>query len=159
MVNNNLERNRNPRGLRMWMCAAVIAIALFILIAFMLTFVVFSFSISLGAGLRSLAAAILPFAVITYLRLFTKLLTAKRAIPQFNLYFVFTVWTIFLLGFTQSLYGFAFPIAELMFSITLAATTLRYSRQTVNNFLSCCYGIITGSLIYIVFAGLPFVIQ
>lgn len=158
-MNNNLDRNRNPKGARMWMYAAVIAIALFILIAYMLTFVVFSFGISFTAGLRSLAAAILPFAVLTYLRLFTKLLRSRRRMPLFNLYFLFTVWTIFLLGFTQSLYGFAFPLAELMFSITLAATSIRYSNQSVSTFLSCCYGIITGSLIYVIFAGLPVVIQ
>ena len=158
-MTNNIDRNRNPKGLRMWMYAAIMAIALFILIAYMMTFVIFSFNISFATGLRSLAATILPFAVITYLRLFTKLLNSRRKIPQFNLYFIFTVWTIFLFGFTRSLYGFAFPLAELLFSITLAATSLRYSSQTVSNFLSCCYGIITGSLIYIIFAGLPFTIQ
>lgn len=143
----------------MWMYAAVMAIAMFILIAYMLTFVVFSFSVGFVAGLRSLAAAILPFAVLVYLRLFTKLLRTRRKIPQFNLYFVFTVWTVLLFGFTRSLYGFAFPLAELMFSITLAATSLRYNSQSVSNFLSCCYGIITGSLIYVIFAGLPFTVQ
>ncbi|MEM1251852.1 MAG: hypothetical protein AAGI69_05415 [Cyanobacteria bacterium P01_H01_bin.21] len=158
-MNNNIDRNRNPKGLRMWMYAAVIAIALFILIGYMLTFVAFSFSISFTAGLRSLAAAVLPFAILTYLRLFTKLLRTRRKIPQFNLYFIFTFWTILLFGFTRSLYGFAFPLAELMFSITLAATSLRYSSQSVSNFLSCCYGVITGSLIYVIFAGFPFAIQ
>lgn len=158
-MNKNLDSHRNPEGIRMWMYAAVMAIAMFILIAYMLTFVVFSFGVGFTAGLRSLAAAILPFAVLVYLRLFTKLLRTRRKIPQFNLYFVFTVWTILLFGFTRSLYGFAFPLAELMFSITLAATSLRYNSQSVSNFLSCCYGIITGSLIYVIFAGLPFTIQ
>lgn len=158
-MNKPMDSHRHPKGIRMWMYAAVMAIAMFILIAYMLTFVVFSFGIGITAGLRSLAAAILPFAVLVYLRLFTKLLRTRHKIPQFNLYFVFTVWTVLLFGFTRSLYGFAFPLAELMFSITLAATSLRYHSQSVSNFLSCCYGIITGSLIYVIFAGLPFTIQ
>ncbi|MGD1857816.1 MAG: hypothetical protein ACFB2W_26570 [Leptolyngbyaceae cyanobacterium] len=158
-MNNPVDSNQSPKGARMWLCAAVMAIALFILLANMLTFVVFSFNVSLGAGLRSLAAAVLPFTVVIYMRLFTRLLRVRRRIPSFNLYFLFTVWTIFLFGFTRSLYGFAFPLAELMFSITLAATTLRYSSQSVSAFLSCCYGVITGFLIYVVFAGLPFSFQ
>lgn len=160
-MNENLRDKRRVETVRMWMHAGVIAIALFILLASMVTFVIFSFNISTTAGLRSLAAAILPFATISYLRLFTKILRPRREtqMPVFNLYFIFTVWTIFLFGFTQSLYGFSFPLGELMFSITLASTVLRYNSHSVKAFTSCCYGIITGSLIYIIFAGFPFVIQ
>ena len=143
----------------MWMNAAVIAIAIFILLLFMLSFIVFSFNIGFTAGLRSLAAAVLPFTVLMYLRLFTNFLRRRRQVPVFNLYFIFTVWTVFLFGFAQSLYGLAFPVGELLFSITLAATSWRYGSQSVRSFLSCCYGIITGSLIYMIFAGFPFVLQ
>ncbi|MEO0348441.1 MAG: hypothetical protein AAF282_00140 [Cyanobacteria bacterium P01_A01_bin.15] len=152
---------RRFKDSRMWVHAAVIAIALFILLAYMATFIVFSFGISASAGFRSLAAAILPFATLTYLRLFTKFLRPRRQmmVPVFNLYFVFTVWTIFLFGFAQSLYGFAFPLGELLFSITLVAASWRFNSRVTDAFLSCCYGIITGTLIYIIFAGFPFVIQ
>lgn len=159
-MDGDVKDRHRSETIRMWMHAAIIAIALFILLASMVTFVVFSFSISAIAGLRSLAAAILPFATMAYLRVFTKILRSRRQtlMPVFNLYFIFTVWTIFLLGFTRSLYGYAFPIGELLFSITLAATVLRYNSQSVKAFISCCYGIITGSLIYVIFAGLPFVL-
>ncbi|MBE9069637.1 hypothetical protein IQ260_23610 [Leptolyngbya cf. ectocarpi LEGE 11479] len=160
-MDGDVRNKRRVEAVRMWMHAGVIAIALFILLASMVTFVIFSFSTGTTAGLRSLAAAILPFATITYLRLFTKILRPRRQtkMPVFNLYFIFTVWTVFLFGFTRSLYGFSFPLGELMFSITLAATVLRYNSHSVKAFISCCYGIITGSLVYIIFAGFPFVIQ
>lgn len=159
-MNGDVKDKRRIATARMWMHAGVIAIALFILLASMVMFVIFSFNTSATAGLRSLAASILPFATIAYLRLFTKILRPRRRMqmPVFNLYFVFTVWTVFLFGFTQSLYGFSFPLGELMFSITLAATVLRYNTHSVKAFTSCCYGIITGALIYIIFAGFPFVI-
>ncbi|MEM9803719.1 MAG: hypothetical protein AAF959_00440 [Cyanobacteria bacterium P01_D01_bin.56] len=158
-MNNNLKGIRHQRGLRMWMNAAVIAISIFILLLYMLSCILFSFNLGVGAGLRSLAAAVLPFTVLMYLRLFTNFLKQRRRVPLFNLYFLFTVWTIFLFGFAQSLYGLAFPIGELLFSVTLAATSWRYGSHSVSNFLSCCYDIITGSLIYVIFAGFPLSIQ
>ena len=159
IMNNNVKSAYHLRGYRKWIHASAIAIAVFILLVYMVTFTVFSFEISFTAGLRSLAATVLPFTVLMYLRLFTNFLRRRKQIPLFNLYFIFTVWTIFLFGFAQSLYGLAFPIGELLFSITLAATSWRYGSQSVSTFLSCCYGIITGSLIYVIFAGFPFVFQ
>ena len=158
-MSNNLKSTYQLRGYRKWMHASAIAIALFILLVYMATFILFSFNVGFTAGIRSLAAAILPFTILMYLRLFTNFLRRRKQIPLFNLYFIFTVWTVFLFGFARSLYGLAFPIGELLFSITFAATSWRYGSQSVSTFLSCCYGIITGSLIYIIFAGFPFVLQ
>ncbi|NEP61817.1 MAG: hypothetical protein F6K31_33505 [Symploca sp. SIO2G7] len=158
-MDNNVDNVYQQKGVRMWINAAAVAIAVFILLAYMATFILFSFNISFLAGLRSLIATILPFMILIYLRLFTNFLRRRKRIPLFNLYFVFTVWTIFLLEFAQSLYGQTFPIGELLFSITLAAASWRYSSQSVNTFLSCCYGIITGALTYVIFAGFPFVLQ
>ena len=158
-MSNNLKSPYQLRGYRKWLHASAIAIAIFILLVYMVTFILFSFDISFVAGLRSLAATILPFTVIMYLRTFTNFLRRRKPIPLFNLYFIFTIWTIFLFGFAQSLYGFAFPIGELLFSITMAATSWRYGSQSVSTFLSCCYGIITGALVFVVFAGFPFVLQ
>ena len=158
-MSHNLRGAYQLQGYRRWIHASAIAIAIFILLVYMVTFIMFSFDISFAAGLRSFSATVLPFTVLMYLRLFTNFLRRRRQISLFNLYFVFTVWTIFLFSFAPSLYGLSFPIGELLFSVTLAATSWRYGNQSVGSFLSCCYGMITGSLIYVIFAGFPFVPQ
>ncbi|NEP17754.1 MAG: hypothetical protein F6J97_12760 [Leptolyngbya sp. SIO4C1] len=132
-----------------------IATALTILISFTIYFIIGAFAISLGNGLRSIAAAILPFAVVFYISFFTTLFRIKSRIPLFNLYFVFSIWAIILLGMASNLYGFALPIGELLFSATMAATIWRYGRHSFWTFASCCYGIVTGALIYVIFWGLP----
>ena len=149
---NNLKTGKGmPSGIMLVVHGLVAAIAVSILLAYALSFIVFSFDISAVMGLRSLAAAILPVAAILFVSYFTNFFQLPRRVPVFNLYFIFSVWTIFLLIFARRLYGFAIPIGELLFSVTLAATCWRYGRHSFSAFISCCYGVLTGALIYVTF--------
>ncbi len=156
---DRLRRTKQSRRIMLGVHAAVVAIALLILLAYMLALILVSFNIGMGLGLRSIAATVLPFTVITYIGRFTNFFQMRRRMPVFNLFFIFTLWSIFLLAFTARLYSLEFPLGELLFSITLAATIWRYGPRSFNAFLSCCYGILTGTIIYIIFGGLPIFTQ
>lgn len=147
--------NKSIRRLKQLVNALAIAAALSILGGLALYLVIGSFLASTATGFRSLAAAVLPFTIIFYISFFTPMLRTSRRIPAFNLYFVFSTWTLILLGLVNDLYNMAFPLGELLFSFTLAATTWRYGRHSFQLFVSCCYSVVTGSLIYFIFWGLP----
>lgn len=148
-----LGRSGASRFILLSIHGVVVAIALLVLLSYMVLLVTASFRSGTALGLRSLAATVLPFTAITYVGLFTNIFRLSQRVPVFNLYVVFTLWTIFLLGFVQVIHTMAFPLGELLFSTTLAATVWRYGRRSFNVFLSCCYGIVTGTIVYIVFSG------
>lgn len=123
-----------------------IVAALSILIGFILYFELGSFLVSPVTGLRSLAAAALPFIIISFIGFFTLLLRTSRHIPAFSLYFVFSLWSLLLLGLASEFYGRSFHPGELLFSFTLAATIWRYDQYAFKSFVSCCYGIVPAQL-------------
>lgn len=151
----NKQNRTSTSLLKIFANSIVIATAFSILIGSTLYFVIGAFEASPNVGLRSLAAAILPFAISFYINFFTPLFQTKRYIPPFNIYFVFSIWTLLILGLASNLYGLALPVGELLFSFTLAAVTWRYGRYAFRTFMSCCYGVVTGTLLHLVFLGLP----
>lgn len=129
---------------------AIAGLAFTILIGYMIYFLVGAFAASSVTGLRSLFAACLPFIFNIYITFFAKITKGQNRTPPFNLYFIFSVWTIMMFILARNLYATSFPIGELLFSGTLASIIWSRHRNPSKGFMSCCYGVVTGFLIYMV---------
>ncbi|MGP1387414.1 MAG: hypothetical protein ACTS2F_27890 [Thainema sp.] len=129
---------------------AIAGSALMILLGYMIYFLVGAFAASSVTGLRSLFAAVLPFIFNIYITFFSKVTKGRNQTPPFNLYFVFSVWTIMMFIMARNFYETSFPIGELLFSGTFAAIVWSYHRNSLKGFMSCCYGVVTGFLIYMI---------
>lgn len=132
----------------------IIFLAISVLIAFLLSFTVTAFSVSLQQGVQSLAATILPPLSISYIVVFTEIFQGRNVrIPIFSLYFISTLWMLILLLVMQDLaeeiVWLASPVMELLFSITLASLIWIYRGLSYRALRACCYGIICGLLMYL----------
>ncbi len=107
-------------------------------------------------GLRSLAASILPLLITIYIGWLVGLqvpINSSQA-PKINNFIIFTLWTTLILGVSEYIAYLEFPLAEFLYSLTLAALILRYKRHSsFKALVACCYGIICGSLGALVLFG------
>ncbi len=129
---------------------AIAGLALTILLGYMVYFLVGAFDANFVTGLRSVFAAILPFVFNIYVTFFSKITKGRNETPPFNLYFVFSLWTVMMFIMARNFYESSFPIGELLFSGTFAAIIWSHYRNSWKGFMSCCYGVVTGFLIYMV---------
>ncbi|NJM85733.1 MAG: hypothetical protein HC873_05475 [Leptolyngbyaceae cyanobacterium SL_1_1] len=133
-----------------------IATTVAILGGFIIYLVFISFANGFGNGLRSLAATILPIIVLTYVGKYSQLFRSEHRAPLFNVFFIYAVWSVILMMLVRLLHSESFPIAELLFSSTLATIFWRDSSRSFRGILSCSYGVLVGFLVYVIFL-LPFV--
>ncbi|MEM8545587.1 MAG: hypothetical protein AAGF66_16530 [Cyanobacteria bacterium P01_H01_bin.119] len=113
------------------------------------------FALGFGQGMRSLAACLLPLVVIVYLKTSTTLGFSRRTNVPFNLFFIYSVWTMLLLSVVEPLAFLYVPIIEFLFSTTLMSLVMRFG-DTSRRIYACCYGILTGILGFTLFFGSPF---
>ena len=118
--------------------------------------VVLAFDYSLGAGIRSFAAALLPLTILSYLGFIAriKVPTRESRAPIINSFIIFLFWTMLVIGIDISNQTFYFPIEELLYSFTLAAMLWRYKyRGSFKALLACCYGVLAGALASVIIFG------
>ncbi len=129
---------------------AIAGLALTILIGYMIYFLVGAFTASFVTGLRSIFAACLPFIFNIYITFFSKVTKGRNETPPFNLYFVFSLWTVMMFIMARNFYESSFPIGELLFSGTFSAIIWSHYCNSWKGFMSCCYGVVTGFFIYMI---------
>ena len=129
---------------------AIAGLALAILLGYMVYFLIGAFTLNFVTGLRSVFAAFLPFIFNVYVTFFSQITKGRNETPPFNLYFVFSLWTVMMFIMARNFYESSFPIGELLFSGTFAAIVWSYYRNSWKGFMSCCYGVVTGFFIYMV---------
>lgn len=132
---------------------AIIASA--ILTGFLAYLIAQAFDWRFWSGLKSLLATVLPIVIIYFLTSFTQITNRENAIPLFNIYFIFTLWSIVLFVILQYFSSSFIPIPEVALSFTLACFFNLAWKSSFQAFLSCAYGIVSGFLIYSLFFGLP----
>ena len=155
---DGVEGNGNKKKPQLFLrVLSFIAIALCIgvIAGFLTSFIVQAFSISLGQGIKSLCAGGLPLIVISYITYFTPLYRPPRIIPTFNIYFIFTLWTLvlFIVSALWRASGNDVPLAELLFSFTLSIILAISNRISFEAFLACAYGVLSGFLLYVAFSN------
>lgn len=133
--------------------AIILSIA--IIIIFLASLTIEAFQGSAEAGLRSLAATLLPPIVITYIVFFTPFSRSQSRIPEFSLYFVFTLWSLILFILVSNYLNDRSPFGELALSITLTSLIYIYRTTPFRAFISCAYGILSGFLFFVLFFGVP----
>ncbi|MGB3694516.1 MAG: hypothetical protein WA865_17925 [Spirulinaceae cyanobacterium] len=132
---------------------AIIASA--ILTGFLAFLIAQAFDWQFWAGLKSLLATVLPIVTIYYVTSFTEITNRENSIPLFNIYFIFTLWSIVLFVILQYFSSSFIPIPEVALSFTIACFFNFARKSSFQAFLSCAYGIVSGFLIYSLFFGIP----
>lgn len=132
-----------------------VAISITIVLGFLISFILQAFSADFSAGLRSLSASALPLIIISYLTFYAPFFRMPDRVPVFNIYFIFTVWTLILFVLIRATYTSDIPTAEMLFSFTLGLLLTFFRHTPFKTFLSCAYGILSGFLIYVAFVGSP----
>jgi hypothetical protein len=137
----------------------VIFLAIGFLLFQLLSTVSFALDESSVVGLRSLAAALFPLIVSAYISFVAQLQIPAREsrAPVINSFVTFLVWTTIVLGIDTGVQIIAFPIEELLYSLTLAALLWRYRKSSFSSLVACCYGILAGVLASVIIFGMNFV--
>ncbi|NJN88000.1 MAG: hypothetical protein HC881_19050 [Leptolyngbyaceae cyanobacterium SL_7_1] len=133
--------------------AIILSVA--IILIFLASVTIEAFQGSTDAGLRSLAATLLPPIIITYIVFFTPFIRSQTRIPEFSLYFVFTLWSLILFILVSNYLSQRSPAGELALSITLTSLIYIYRTTPFRSFISCAYGILSGFLFFVLFFGVP----
>lgn len=126
-----------------------IIIGVGLILGYLIVTITYAFYDGAWPGLRSLAASILPLLVTVYLGFLIRLQlpTRESQAPKVNNFIMFILWTMLILGLADYLAFSRFPLAELLYSLTLAALVMRYQRhKSLKDLAACCYGIICGCL-------------
>jgi hypothetical protein len=152
---NDKKTERKTQPLVHILSITAIALAVLMLVVSLAGLLVQAFAGGGEAGIRSLAAVILPPIFITYTALFTSLFRPPSQVPEFNIYFIFTVWTTIVFIFVGFYHDQRFPLAEFALSITISVLIFVYKNSPLKAFLACCYGTISGFLIYLLLFGFP----
>jgi hypothetical protein len=108
------------------------------------------------AGLRSLAAAVLPITISAYFGFIArpKMPVRDSNAPVINNFIIFLLWIVLVIGVDRSLGAILFPVAELLYSVTLASMLWRYRyRDSLKSLIAACYGVLAGALAAIVVFG------
>lgn len=123
-------------------------------------FVIQGFSTDVYVGIRSLAGALLPLILITFIHIFNQDLLIKLGNVNILISFsVSLVWGILIMAILH-IFGSFFPLAavpvkEVVLSGSFAILVYSYVQATANRALSYYYGMISGFLIYVIVFGIP----
>jgi hypothetical protein len=145
-----------PAALRRLLNYTTVTLALGFLLANLFIAILLSFNVSFSFGLRSLAAAVLPILVTVYVGFLSNLKVPVNDSfsPAINNFVIFTLWTLLVIGVTQSYEVSNLPVRELLYSLTIAALIWRYKRRnSFEGLASCCYGVVCGWLTALVLFG------
>ncbi|NJP09329.1 MAG: hypothetical protein HC866_07435 [Leptolyngbyaceae cyanobacterium RU_5_1] len=136
---------------------AIVALSSTILAGILAISLVKAFSLGEEAGIRSLAATILPFTAITYIIFFSRSYRPTNKIPDGILYFLFTFWTTALFALSNFLFSRRIPVhvGEFTISLTICLLIFIFKHYPLRSLFSCSYGVVSGFLLYIFLFGLP----
>lgn len=163
-----MQTRRNPppgnltRGSQGIASFFVLFLAVGFLIYQLFSAVLFTFSDSPGAGIRSLAAALLPLLILVYLGFIARLQLPVRESrsPVINNFIVFLLWTILVLGIDASVDLSNVPVEELLYSCTLAAMLWRFRyRDSLKSLIACSYGVLAGALAAVIIFGIDTIVM
>lgn len=116
--------------------------------------VVGAFEANLIYGFRSVAACLIPFIILIFIYAYTPLSESGRRNPNFNLFFIYAVWTLMLMTLSEIWQFQALPLLELLLASTFASIFWRTLKPSSSSQLyACCYGIIVGVLGYVTVFG------
>jgi hypothetical protein len=118
--------------------------------------IVWTFGDSPEAGFRSIAAAVLPLMISAYFGFIARPRMPVRdsRAPIINNFVIFLLWTVVIIGIDRSTGVAVFPLAELLYSVTLAAMLWRYRYlDSLKSLIAACYGILAGALAAIIIFG------
>lgn len=118
--------------------------------------ILWTFGDSSEAGFRSIAAAVLPLMISAYMGFIARPLMPVRdsRAPIINNFIIFLLWTVVVIGVDRSIGVGDFPLAELLYSVTLAAMLWRYRYlDSLKSLIAACYGILAGALAAIIIFG------
>jgi hypothetical protein len=122
----------------------------------LLSRILWTFEDSPEAGFRSIAAAVLPLMISAYMGFIARPRMPVRdsLAPIINNFIIFLLWTVVVIGVDRSVGVGVFPLAELLYSITLAAMLWRYRYlDSLKSLIAACYGILAGALAAIIIFG------
>ncbi|MBW4464817.1 MAG: hypothetical protein KME07_05170 [Pegethrix bostrychoides GSE-TBD4-15B] len=136
----------------------VVIIAIASIVGLLLASVAQTFSISSQAGLRSLAAALLPPILLTYRSFFAQSNRAVSRTLEQNLFLVAILWIVMLLVLLNLMalrFNYSLPLGEFVTSLTLAGLFYFNHQLSSRSMVSCGYGILSGLVLYLLIFGLP----
>lgn len=157
------RRNRTPKSWMKGSQGIMSFFVLFLAVGFLLyqlfATVLYAFSDSSLAGLRSLAAALFPLFVLAYLGFIARLQIPAREsrAPVINSFVIFLLWTMLVLGIDATLQRVTLPIPiqELLYSATLAGMLWRHRYQdSFKSLVGCSYGVLAGALAAVILFGI-----
>ncbi|NJL44720.1 MAG: hypothetical protein HC922_01150 [Leptolyngbyaceae cyanobacterium SM2_3_12] len=143
-------------NIRQGLDVLVIVIGIGLIVGLLLLAIGNAFYDGLWPGLRSLAASLFPLIVTLYLGFLIRLRRpeGESQAPRVNNFVLFTLWTMVVMGIARYTIFLQFPLAELLYSLTLSGLILRsHRRKALKDLAACCYGIICGWLGALVLFG------
>jgi hypothetical protein len=152
----------HAQSLRQTLNRVIIMAARVILAGLLLNLIIQAFAVSSEAGIKSLAAAILPLLIAGYISFSSKShysLGTTHEIVDIIFYIMSGLWMIFLLILTRYAIvssGRGMPLGEVAISITFSIFMLITGRIPFKSLVACAYGIMSGLLIYVLIFGLAF---
>jgi hypothetical protein len=150
----------HAQSLRQTLNRVIIMAARVILAGLLLNLIIQAFAVSSEAGVKSLAAAILPLLIAGYISFSSKSrysLGATHEIVDVIFYIMSGLWIIFLLILTRYAVVSSdrgMPLGEVALSITFSIFMLITGRIPFKSLVACAYGIISGLLVYVLIFGL-----
>lgn len=129
--------------------------AIAFLLGALIYLVIQAFSAGVLYGLRSIVACVLPLIVMVYVGSSTDIDYGRRGNQNFNLFFIYSIWTLMLLVLGSTWQFPALPLIELLISATLASILWTSKRRhSQSRVFASSYGVLTGLLAYVCFFGI-----
>lgn len=152
----------HAQSLRYTLNRFIVLLARLILVGLLVNLIVQAFAVSLEAGIKSIAATILPLLITAYISFSSRsrhVMEVPQGVLDVALYLLSGIWIIFLLLFTRYAalsFNREVPLGEVALSITLSFLILIAGRLSYKSIVACSYGIISGLLTYVLIFGLSF---
>lgn len=128
-----------------------------ILTGLSVSLIVRAFTVSVEAGVKSLAAAALPPIIITYAALSSRSsFQVSERLSGVRIFILAALWMIVLMivaDFVDSYTNYFIPLGVLITSLTFSVLVLLARHLPFAALLSCSYGIISGLLLYTLIFG------
>lgn len=136
----------------------VVVIAIASILGLLLSSIAQAFSTGSEAGLRSLAAAILPPIFLTYRSFFSRSARPVSRAWEQNLFLISMLWVVMLLVLHNLMalrFNHSLPLGEVVTSLTLSSLFYFNHHLSSRSMVSCAYGILSGLVLYLLIFGAP----
>jgi hypothetical protein len=139
----------------------MVILARLIIMGLIANLIIKAFLVSPEAGLKGIAAIILPLLITGYISFSNKahhLTRPPSEILNISLYLVSAGWLFGLMVLTRYVIYYtnrSLPIGEFALSITLSIFVFISERVAFKPLVACAYGLISGFLLFILIFGVP----